>query len=174
MRIRSAVSHILDLVLRLGGALAGTIMVAIMAMVTIKVFMRYVLGYGWVGVDQITGTLLLYMTFLGAAWVLHREGHVTIDFVVTRLPTTLRLGAAVANAILCASVSLLVFAYGAMEVAYSLERGIRVAAELEIPRAVNLVAIPVGFLFLWIQFSRRAWHALQAARQGDDRAGDGA
>jgi C4-dicarboxylate transporter DctQ subunit len=159
------ISRVLDFILRLGGALSGVIIVAIMAMVCIKVFLRYVLGYGWIGVDQLSGTMILYATFLGAAWVLNREEHVSIDFLITRLSTRVQELVFIFNSILCALVCLLIFVYGTNEVIYSLSRGILVAAELEIPRSVNLVVIPIGFLFLWIQFSRRAWLAFCAARK---------
>jgi C4-dicarboxylate transporter, DctQ subunit len=153
-------SRILDLILKAGGALSGVIIVAIMAMVCIKVFLRYVVGYGWIGVDQLSGTMILYSTFLGAAWVLNREEHVTIDILISHLSPRAHRLVFVTNSVLCALVCLLVFVYGVNEVIYSISRGFLVAAELEIPRAVNLIVIPIGCLFLWIQFSRRAWLAI--------------
>lgn len=148
-----------DFLLMAGGALAGLLMIVIMAMVCTKVFMRYVLGIGWLGVDQISGSLLLYITFLGAAWVLSREEHVTIDFLFGQLSAPRQRQMTVVTSTICALVCMLVFAYGVNEVIYSWNRGFLVAAELEIPRAANLAIIPVGCLLLWIQFIRRALHA---------------
>jgi TRAP-type C4-dicarboxylate transport system permease small subunit len=102
------------------------------------------------------------MTFLGAAWVLSREEHVTIDIVTGHLSPSAQRILTIFSSILCALVCLLIFVFGVMEVVYSLGKGILVAAELEIPRAVNLVVIPLGCLFLWIQFTRRAWLAYQS------------
>lgn len=159
MNHAARVSRLLDGLLAIGAAVSGVIMVAIMAMVCLKVFVRYVLGYGWIGVDQVSGMLLLYITFLGAAWVLSREEHVTIDIVFANLPKGVQRVLLVVNSLICAAVCLLLCIYATVEVVQSLRRGVVVAAELEMPRAVSLIVIPIGFLFLWIQFIRRAWRA---------------
>lgn len=150
-------SRFLDWLLSIGAALSGAILVGIMLIVCLKVFLRYVVGYGWIGVDQMTGLMLLYLTFLGAAWVLSREEHVTIDILLGALPRPVQRGLIVANSLLCAAVCLLVFVYAVLEVSYSWSKGIMVASEIEIPRVASLAVIPVGLLFLWIQFLRRAW-----------------
>jgi len=164
MKVRSDPFRFFDAVLRICGALSGAILVAIMLMVCVKVFLRYGLTYGWIGVDQISGMLLLYMTFIGAAWVLSREEHVTIDFLVTHLPDSLKRIFLIVSSVVCALVCFIVFVYGTKEVVYSIDKGVLVPAELEIPRALNLAAIPFGCLLLWIQFLRRAWLAF---RSGD-------
>lgn len=164
--MRFDVARYFDLILRLCGALSGIILITIMLMVCIKVLLRYVLGYGWIGVDQLSGTLLLYMTFLGAAWVLSREQHVTIDFLVTQLSPSIRRQILIVGSIVCALVCFVIFVYGTLEVIYSLNRNILVAAELEIPRAINTAVIPFGCLLLWVQFTRRAWRAFRTDSDG--------
>ena len=125
---------------------------------TIKVIFRYGLHEGLVGIDQISGTLLLYITFLGAAWVLRREEHVTIDLLVTgRSPKVRRLH--VVSSIIGALVCLLLTVFGTLEVIGSWQRGILIPAELEIPRAINLAVIPLGSFLLCLQFVRRARRA---------------
>lgn len=148
--------RVFDIILKAGGALAGLLMVAIMLMVCIKVFMRYVLGAGWIGVDQISGSMLLYITFLGAGWVLLQDKHVTIDIVFGHLSQRTKRIVTAVTSVVCAALCLLLFFFSANEVIYSWNRGFRVAAELEIPRAFNLIVIPLGSLFLLIQFIRRA------------------
>lgn len=167
MKLRADLVRFFDFILKAGGALAGLLMVTIMLMVCAKVFLRYVLGIGWVGVDQISGSMLLYITFLGAAWVLLQEKHVTIDILFGRLAPRSRRALTVMTSTICALLCLLVFAYGANEVIYSWNRGFRVAAEIEMPRAFNLVVIPLGALLLCIQFLRRALHPGKAAQTSD-------
>ena len=74
-----------DLIVDGGAILAAVLMVAVMLTTTVKVVFRYGLREGLIGIDQISGTMLLYITFLGAAWVLRREEHVTLDLVVGRI-----------------------------------------------------------------------------------------
>jgi len=157
-----------DCILKAGGALAGLLMIAIMLMVCIKVFMRYVLGAGWIGVDQISGSMLLYITFLGAGWVLLRDKHVTIDIVYGNLSENYRRTLTAITSAVCAVLCLLLFIYSANEVIYSWNRGFKVAAELEIPRAFNLVVIPLGALFLFLQFIRRALNPGAVGQPGED------
>lgn len=156
MKPRSDLVRVFDFTLKAGGAVAGLLMVAIMLMVCIKVFMRYVLGAGWIGVDQISGSMLLYITFLGAGWVLLQDKHVTIDIVFGNLSQKSKRVVTAVTSAACAALCLLLFIYSANEVIYSWNRGFRVAAELEIPRAFNLIVIPLGSLLLFIQFIRRA------------------
>lgn len=167
MKHRADLVRLFDLILKAGGGLAGLLMVAIMLMVCAKVVMRYVLGLGWVGVDQISGSMLLYITFLGAGWVLLREKHVAIDILTGRLSEQSQRRLTTITSIVCALLCLLLFAYGANEVVYSWKRGFRVAAELEIPRAFNLFVIPLGSLLLCFQFLRRALGADASVQAGD-------
>jgi TRAP-type C4-dicarboxylate transport system permease small subunit len=157
------ISRAFDLLLKLGGALAGAVVVVVMLVVCLKVFLRYGLGQGLIGVDQLSGTMLLYITFLGAAWVLSREEHVTIDIVIGRASPRVQRILMVVNSLVCALVCLLVAVYGTMEALYSWKRGFLVAAEIEFPRAYNLMIIPIGCFLLWVQFMRRAWLAYHSS-----------
>ena len=149
-------TQVFDSILNTGGALAGGLMITVMLLTCVKVFFRYVLREGLLGVDQISGTLLLYITFLGGAWVLRREEHVTIDLLVTRLSPKIQRWLNIVNSIIGALICLILTLYGTMEVVYSWQRGILIPAEIEIPRVVNLAVIPLGSFFLWLQFIRRA------------------
>ena len=150
-------ARVFDLIVDGGAILAAVLMVAVMLTTTIKVVFRYGLREGLIGIDQISGTMLLYITFLGAAWVLRREEHVTLDLLVGRIGPEVRRQLLIWGSVVGALVCLAVSGFGAFETVTSWQRGIRIPAELEIPRAINLVAIPVGCLFLGLQFARRAW-----------------
>ena len=148
-----------------GAVLAAVLLVAVMLATTVKVVFRYGLREGLIGVDQISGTMLLYITFLGAAWVLRRDEHVTLDLLVNVLRPSVRRRLLVASSILGALICLAVATFGAVEVISSWHRGIRIPAEIEYLRAINLAVIPIGFLCLGLQFARRAWHAAPPAAE---------
>jgi C4-dicarboxylate transporter, DctQ subunit len=169
---RGAVARVFDRVLDLGAALAAALLLAVMLATTIKVIFRYVLHEGLIGIDQISGTLLLYITFLGAAWVLRREEHVTIDLLVTGRSPKVRRHLHVISSVMGALVCLVLTVAGTLEVIGSWQKGILVPAELEIPRAINLLAIPLGSLCLCLQFVRRARSAQQDAGPAVARARD--
>ena len=148
--------RVFDRIIDVGAVLAATLLIAIMLATTIKIFFRYGLRQSLIGMDQISGMLLLYVAFLGAAWVLRRDEHVTIDLLLAHVGRRTRWYLMVACSLIGVAVCLVVTVFGAVEVISSLQRGIRIPAEIEMPRAVNLWVIPIGFLFLTLQFVRRA------------------
>ena len=148
---------IIDRIVDAGAFLAASLLIAVMLATTIKVVFRYGLREGLIGVDQISGTMLLYIAFLGAAWVLRREEHVTLDIVLNSVRSPLRRRMLILSSILGALICLTLALAGTVEVVSSLQRGIKIPSELEMPRAVNLVVIPLGCFFLGLQFLRRAW-----------------
>lgn len=152
----SRAARIFDAILDAGAVLAGVLVLAVMLVTSVKVVFRYVLRLGLIGVDQISGALLLYITFLGAAWVLQRDEHVTIDLLVGRLSPPARRRLDAVNSLVGAAICFVLTWYGTLEVVDSWRRGILIPAEIELPRVVNLVVIPLGSFFLGLQFIRRA------------------
>lgn len=163
---RNTALRIFDLIVDGGMVLAAGLLVAVMLATTIKVVFRYGLREGLLGVDQISGTMLLYITFLGAAWVLRREEHVTIDLLVGALSPRIRRRLNLLSSIVGAVICFCLVFFGTLEVVSSLQRGIRIPAEIEMPRAVNLLIIPLGSLFLGLQFLRQTWLLLHGASRG--------
>ena len=164
----NAVLRVFDLIVDGAAILAAALLIAVMLATTIKVFFRYGLREGLLGIDQFSGTMLLYITFLGAAWVLRREEHVSIDLLVSVLTARTRRRLQIFGSLLAAAICLCLALFGTLEVLNSLQKGIRIPAEIEIPRAINLVVIPFGSLLLGLQFVRRAWLSLN--RVGPDGA----
>jgi TRAP-type C4-dicarboxylate transport system permease small subunit len=158
--------RLFDRIIDLGAVLASLCVIAAMLATAIKVIVRYGFGTSWIGVDQITGTLLLYTAFLGAAWVLRRDEHVIIDLLLGSVGRRARWFLMMTSALISAAVCLVVAFFGSLEVVTSLQRGVRIPAEIEMPRAVNLIVIPIGFLCLGLQFLRRA---LDDWRTGETR-----
>jgi C4-dicarboxylate transporter DctQ subunit len=155
--------RIFDFIVDTGAALAALLLVVTMLATTVKVFFRYGLHASLVGVDQISGTFLLYIAFLGAAWVLRRDEHVTIDLLLSHVGRRTRWFLMVISSFIGAAVCFGVAVFGTVEVIGSIERGVRIPAEIEMPRAVNLIVIPFGFLSMGLQFLRRAFDDIRRA-----------
>ncbi|SHE85233.1 TRAP transporter small permease [Devosia limi] len=151
-----ALGQIFDFILNAFAVVSGVILVTMMLATVVKIGMRLFLNHGILGIDQISGVMMVYMTFLGAAWVLRNDGHVTVDIVTGALAEGPRRVVLIIGSLIGAFACLLVAYFSAQTVAISLARGVMVAAELEIPRAVNLVVIPLGSFLLGIEFIRRA------------------
>ncbi len=154
---------VFDHAVNAGAVLAAALLIAVMVMTTVKVVFRYGFREGLIGIDQISGTMLLYIAFLGAAWVLRRDEHVTLDLVVGGLGPAVRRRLLILTSFLGAAVCLVLALFGTLEVISSIQRGIRIPAEIEMPRAINLVVIPLGCLCLGLEFIRRLVRTLDAA-----------
>lgn len=153
-RRRAAV--VFDFILNGLAAVAAVLLVTMMLITVLRVVLRAGFNIGLLGVDQIAGILMVYVTFLGAGWVLRKDGHVAVDLVLVHLPPPVRRTIEIIGSLVASAACLVIAYYAVFAVKLSLERGILVAAEFEIPRAVYLVVIPVGCALLGIQFLRRA------------------
>ncbi|TWI31242.1 TRAP transporter small permease [Paracoccus sulfuroxidans] len=138
------------------GWIAGSILILLMLATVLKVALRLFFGHGLLGIDQISGIMMVWMTFLGAAWVLREGGHVAVDILTSNLTGNTARVAALIAAVTGTIVCLAVAWFGFQAVITSLRRGVVVAAELEIPRAVNLIPIPFGALLMGLEFMRQA------------------
>lgn len=145
-----------DWVLNALAVTAGVLLIAVMLATVFKVGLRGVAGRGIIGIDQLSGTAMVYMTFLGAAWVLRHNGHVTLDLVLSSASADVKRRLVVISSLVGAATCFTLTYYGFSAVQVSISRGIVVALELEIPRAIGLVPIPVGAFILAIEFLRRA------------------
>ncbi len=130
----------------------------------LEVFMRYFLGRPLIWVVEISEYSLLFITFLGTAWLLRREGHVSLDFVVTRLKPKNQALLNIFTSILGTMVCLVLVWYSARITWYNFQAGTYLETLLEPSKAAILAVIPLGSFLLFIQFLRRTYGYLQTWR----------
>lgn len=146
--------------------LAVVILAFIMITISVDVVMRYLLDNPIEGVMEITQHSLFYITFLGMAWVMKREGHVKIDVVLNQLNPRSQALINVITSILGIIVALVFLWFSARVFWFNLQGGMLFPGigAGTFPKAPILVALPVGFLLLLIQFMRRTYEYLQKWR----------
>ena len=146
---------IFDRTLNVMTFLAGMLLVFIMLSVFMEVILRSFFNRPQIWVTEVTECLLLYITFLGAAWLLREEGHVKVDVILNRLkPKAVALLGIISSLIgLFVSVALTIYGLGVTWNYF--QRGIYTPTALEIPVFAILAIIPIGSLMLFIQFIRR-------------------
>lgn len=137
--------------------LAGLILVFIMFSVCMEVILRYFLNRPQMWVTEVTEVLLLYITFLGSAWLLREEGHVKVDIILNRLKPRMLALLGIFSSLIGIFVSITLTVAGFRLTWDYLERGIYTPTAMEIPVSIIIVIIPVGSLILLIQFVRRCW-----------------
>ncbi|MBW2015980.1 MAG: TRAP transporter small permease [Deltaproteobacteria bacterium] len=136
--------------------LAGVSLIFIMFAVCGDVLLRTFFKMPQIWVTEVIECMLLYITFLAAAWLLREEGHVQVDILITRLKprTVAMLG--IASSIIGIFVSLVLTIFGTSVTWDYYQRGVYTPSAMEIPVYLILLIIPIGSLFLLFQFIRRA------------------
>jgi TRAP-type C4-dicarboxylate transport system permease small subunit len=107
---------------------------------------------------------LVFITFLGAAWLLKEDGHVRIDLFVMWLPPRAQMILNIATSVLSAIACLVVFWYGSQVVWEQFQMGYRDPTVLELPQGPIYLVIPFGFFLLFVQYLRRAYGYLISRR----------
>lgn len=166
MKLLTKSGIIFNRVISAGIILAGVLLVFVMLSVNAEVVMRYFMKTPLVWVVEVSETLLLFITFLGAAWVLKKEGHVKMDIVLNRLKPRAQVVVNVTTSILSIIAVLLFVWYGTQVTWDHYQRGLYQPTLLQIPNAAVLFIIPLGSLLLLIQLLRRTYGYLGGWRQG--------
>ena len=97
---------------------------------------------------------LLYMTMLGAPWLVRERGHVHIELVTATLPPGLRRVVSRLVAGACVAVSLILAWYGLQLVLTNLERGDFDVRAYFYPRWLLTITFPIAFTFMAVEFAR--------------------
>ena len=162
MKYLTKVGTILEHSTSYGFTIAGVLLVAIMLLTVAEVIMRpFGRSMGWA--FEISETLLLFITFLGAAWLVKKDKHVTIDLITDRLKPSNRLIVASITHFISAIVCFVLFWYGVQVTWMHFQESLVTHKMLEIPLAAILCVIPVGSFLLFIALMRRS-HALLKTR----------
>ena len=99
---------------------------------------------------------LLYMTMLGAPWLVRERGHVHIELVTAALPETARRRVSRLVALLCTLVCLILAWYGLELFLTNLERRDFDVRAYYYPRSLLSVTYPLSFGLMTIEFARFA------------------
>jgi len=140
--------------LYLMAGIAGAMLLWLMVSVIVSVTMRN-LGlqpFAWLFTSA--EYALLYMTMLGAPWLVREKGHVHIELVTAALPGPLRRVVSRGVAALCVLVCLVLAWKGADLVATNLARNDYDVRAYYFPRWMLTISFPVCFGLMAMEFSR--------------------
>ncbi len=130
---------------------------AIWVSITGEVTLRTLTGRTLVWVTEITEYCLLFITFLSAAWLLRKEGHVRVDILLTSLNPASRALLNTITYALAALACLVLFWFSAGTTwSYFLD-GTADPRMLELPRGPLFAVIPIGSFLLFVQFLRGSY-----------------
>ena len=138
--------------------LAGASLIFIVLSVSVDVALRFFLNrpMGWV--VEVSEYIIVGSAFLAAAWVLKKEGHISVDVLVNLFKLKNRMLIIVITSIVGTIICLLFTWWGVVTTLYHFDEGTILGWKtLELPFAPLLMVIPIGFLLLFIQFIRQTY-----------------
>lgn len=153
-------------------SITGLIMLFMLASVSFEVVMRYFFNRPSKWIVEANEYSLVYIAFLGAAWLLKKEGHVKIDVVVDLLNKRHRALLDMITYLFSALVMVVITWYAGRVIVDHIQRGYTLPTVLAPPSFIVLGVIPIGSLLFAIQFFRQAygylmqWKALEKKEHG--------
>lgn len=130
----------------------------------ILVFMTLSIGYailvralnlpGPVWIVQFNEYAMLFATFLGSAWLLSKRKHVSIELVVSRFSRRGQKIFGLIHSLMGMGLCAILCWYGALTTLENFERKVINVQAVDVPMAYIIFVIPLGFFFLFLQFTR--------------------
>ncbi|MFC2019868.1 TRAP transporter small permease subunit [Chloroflexota bacterium] len=166
MKLLAKFNAIFDHIIDSLAYVSGGIIVLVMVAIFIHVIVRKLVGSMTIVVVEVSAYLMVYLTFLGTAWLLKQEGHVKMDLLLNRLRPRaqiwLNMVTSVVGVMVCLSI-----AWSAGATTWGMFRsGIEYTMGVGPPPwFLLLLPIPIGFFLLSIQFIRRTHGYLKTLRE---------
>ena len=149
-----AVTKSYSFLLNLLALIAGATLVWLMISVILSVLMRNfgLQPFAWLFTSAEYG--LLYMTMLGAPWLVREKGHVHIELVTAALPEGTRKLLSRGVALLCVLVCAILAWKGLDLLLTNIERADYDVRAYYFPRWILTISFPVSFGLMAVEFSR--------------------
>lgn len=144
------IDKVFDAMMWLGAALFAFAMLAVCT----EVVMRYFFNKPIAWILEICEYILLYMTFLVAAWVLREQSHIRVDIVVNRLEPHIQAFISIISSIVSAIVCLTIVYFSALLTWDYIREHVPSMEYLKLPAFLIIMIIPFGSLMFAIQFMR--------------------
>lgn len=134
--------------------IAGAMLLWLMVSVVVSVAMRNfgLQPFAWLFTSS--EYALLYMTMLGAPWLVREKGHVHIELVTSTLPPNLQTLTSRLVAVACVLVSLILAWKGLELVMTNIARNDYDVRAYYFPRWILTISFPVSFALMAVEFSR--------------------
>lgn len=144
---------------------SGTLVAILMLLMVYLVGARYIFHKPPPWGIEVSEYMLAIYTFLGAAWLLRKGGHVKVDLILRLLSTRKQVILNIITSVIGAIVCLLIFIFGINVTLIYLQTNVRTPNVLVFPSFILIIFIPICFLLLLLQFIREAYHYYVSLKQ---------
>jgi len=158
----------LTIIHQLMATIAAALVLFMMLAISYSVLTRYLFNRPIAWVVEISSYLMLYITFLGTAWLLRRNGHVEIDLFTSHLSPRRKALLKSITSIGGGLVGFILTWKGSVVTIDYFERGVTVMGILNTPQFLLMAIIPIGGFLLLVEFILRIFHfGKEAFKKGD-------
>jgi TRAP-type C4-dicarboxylate transport system permease small subunit len=164
MKIFTKIGVLFDHIITVSAWLACGCILFSMLSINVDVVMRQVFNHPVIWVLEVNEYLLLYMTFLGTAFVLRDEGHTTMDLVIVQLDAKQRNRLRVFTSMIGAGCCIILGVYSGISTWKTYKAGWYYETILMAPHWIMHIIVSFGFFLLFLQFIRFTRQYLAANR----------
>ncbi len=157
MKLLAKITAAFDRTLELLVVVACAIVIFTLLSVVADVLLRYFFNSPLIWELEINETLILFLVFLPAAWLLKRDRHVKMDLVIRRLKPRPQALLYIFTASIGVIVCWVLFWYGVQVTWDHFQRGTYQLTVLQIPNAAVLWVIPFSSFLMFIQLLRKIY-----------------
>lgn len=155
MKIITNLDNIFNKIVDTMAWIGGLILVLAMLSINLEIVMRYFFNRPQIWVNELTSESLLFITFLGAAWVLRNDSHVNVDMLIAQLNQRTQIIINIITSFIAVILFFIITWISASVTWQQYQGGYYNPTFLEIPSAFILFIIPVGSFVLFIQLIKR-------------------
>jgi TRAP-type C4-dicarboxylate transport system permease small subunit len=137
--------------------LAALMMAALMMVVCIDLTLRYFFNSPLIWGTEVTEIFLLYITFLGAAWVFREDSHVVIDVFIIKAGKRGKKALSMVSYFVTGVVSAVLIYYGFLATYDHYQRKVFNPTIIETPIALIIMIIPIGSIPLLLEVIVKSW-----------------
>ncbi|MBI2831912.1 MAG: TRAP transporter small permease [Chloroflexi bacterium] len=170
MKFIAKISGLVDTLINSSAFLAALLIVITGLGILAEIIMRFFFRRPIKGITELSEYSLLFITFLAAAWVLKRDGHVAVDLLLNRLKPRTRLLVNLVTSIASSVICLVLVWFGTKSVIYFFESGYLYPTPLRPPAGVLEIIIPLGFLLLFSQLAKKIQGYVQKWKAPNNQA----
>jgi TRAP-type C4-dicarboxylate transport system permease small subunit len=170
-RVGSLATRGFERLMELALLLCELLVVGMVALVAAEVAAREVLGFSLEFPYEVSGYLLVAVTFLGLGISLHEDGLFRVEFLYARLSPRIRRQLQLAYDVLCLAFGVVLDYHLIGLVMSSYRRGYVEATSLATPLYIPQIAMPIGVTLMLVVLSARIAGGLKDVSGRPRRAG---
>jgi TRAP-type C4-dicarboxylate transport system permease small subunit len=155
-------NKIYDRILDITVILAGALLIFQMVSVCLEVVLRYFFNRPTTWVVEIAAYIVLWIPYLGAAWILRNDGHVRMDLLLGFVSPKIRLILNIFTSFIAAFICVILTWYGVKVVIDLYQTNFLTQTYLMLHKWPIIAVIPLSTFLLLIEFLRKIGRLLNS------------